>query len=136
MSEWVANWKWCFTCDLPFLECPHCANNSCNGGCGQRLDSSERIKHEDLWCTKSGWNKFYEVAVKSAPIKPTKEQVLEAMENYVKFYSSLNESEKLTFAGSFMFPKQVEKIRQYCSDFKLTELPDFRHLQEDLDNIQ
>ena len=34
------NWRglkfeWCEMCDAPFIRCPACGNNSCNGGCGE-----------------------------------------------------------------------------------------------------
>lgn len=28
-------WGWCETCDAPYIKCPKCGNNCCNGGYGE-----------------------------------------------------------------------------------------------------
>lgn len=32
--DWKKQWKYCPTCKSPYVECPLCGNNCCNGGSG------------------------------------------------------------------------------------------------------
>jgi len=33
-------WEWCNLCDAPFIRCPKCGNNSCNGTFGKVNDEA------------------------------------------------------------------------------------------------
>ena len=46
-------WKWCATCDSPYVKCNNCGNNCCNGGTNNLPDGSvcgckEAYEYQDL----------------------------------------------------------------------------------------
>lgn len=104
--EFEKNFKWCFTCDAAYLDCPECGNNSCNGGCGQNIDG----KPKPYWCETSGFNDF--LANLDYPIRPTKDQVIEQLDNYNKqvivadIYIKVHENYK-------------KRLREYCDFYEI-----------------
>jgi len=40
-NKWYFEWDWCDFCEKPFVRCPKCGNNTCNGGYGTDILGNE-----------------------------------------------------------------------------------------------